>query len=90
MKWRECSEWKRDTWHSGPDDRYYVARKGGVRYEVAASWWDGRRVVRSPQWWAIALGASPQADMERRAFESADEAKAWCEQHAAERRGGGA
>jgi hypothetical protein len=34
MKWRECKEHRRCTWHTGPERNYYTACKGGKVYTV--------------------------------------------------------
>ena len=82
MKWRECSEWNRNTWHTGPETYYYTARKAGKVYTVSANW-DNYFSREGPySWWSVdGKGTNTR-------HETKEAAIAWCEADATKARQG--
>lgn len=74
MKWRECKN--RERWYTGPSEgrTYWIARKGGVWYQVSATyervWATSGPVV----WWATC-----QPVAANKAFKTREAAMAYCE-----------
>ncbi len=80
MKWRECSQFRRHPYYTGPESTYHTARGGGLVYEVSASWTEVFARSGAVVWW------STDGKGNNKAWPTKDDAIAWCEQDAARRK----